>query len=61
MQQLECDRESKKLKVDVNVYGVYSFEESVLRLDAPEEEHAGDSVPAHAELSEHSERMFENI
>jgi len=37
----------------------YSYK--VLRLDAPEEEHAGDSVPAHAELSEHSERMFENI
>jgi hypothetical protein len=36
-------------------------EGEVLRLDAPEEEHAGDSAPAHAELSEHSERMFENI
>jgi len=36
-------------------------EGEVLRLDAPEEEHAGDSAPAHAELPEHSERMFENI
>jgi hypothetical protein len=36
-------------------------EGEVLRLDAPKEEHAGDSAPAHAELSEHSERMFENI
>jgi hypothetical protein len=35
-------------------------EEEVLRLDAPEEEHAGVSAPAHAELSEHSERIFEN-
>ena len=32
----------------------------VLRLYASEEEHAADSVPAHAELSEHSEIMFEN-
>ena len=32
----------------------------MLRLHASEEEHAADSVPAHAELSEHSEIMFEN-
>jgi hypothetical protein len=36
-------------------------EGEVLRLDAPEEEHAVDSAPAHTELSEHSERMFKNI
>ena len=35
--------------------------EQKLRLHASEEEHVEDSFPAHAELSEHSERMFENI
>jgi len=38
-----------------------NFRLILLRLDAPAEEHAGDSSPAHAELPEHSERMFENI
>jgi hypothetical protein len=32
-----------------------------LRLHDSEEEHDKDSVPAHAELAEHFERMFENI
>jgi hypothetical protein len=35
-------------------------EEEVFRLDASEEEHAVDSVPARAELPDHSERMFKN-
>jgi len=33
----------------------------LLRLDAPEEDLVDGSVPAHAELSEHSEGMFENM
>jgi hypothetical protein len=36
-------------------------EEEVLRLHASEEEHTENSVPAHAELSGDSERVFENI
>ena len=58
----QCDGVRVTVEIEVSNGGyTVNLACTLLKLDAPEEDLVDGSVPAHVELSEHSERMFENI